>query len=79
MITCKDLTKVLMKIMLIKRKLLTINANVALNVILLYELSDESEIIKNIDNSKKYKTPDNVDNDEEDNKEKVNKVFYLFL
>ena len=40
----------------------------------IYELSDESEIIKIIDNSKKYKTPSNADKEEEI-EDKTNIIF----
>jgi hypothetical protein len=72
-ITCKNCEKCFDEEYIENSKNLTFKCGCGFECSFIYELSDESEIIKNIDNSKKYKTPDN-DNKEEI-KDKTNIIF----
>ena len=75
MITCKGCNKSVDEDYVDKTKTFNYKCKCGFECNFVYELSDESEIIKNIDNLKKYKTPDKVDNEEEDDKEKTNIIF----
>ena len=75
MITCKKCGKCSDEEYTDKSKNFNYKCDCGFECDFIYELSDESEIIKNIDNSKKYKTPDNFDKEEEEAKDKINIIF----
>ena len=74
MITCKNCGKCFEKEYVDSSNTLNIKCNCGFECDFIYELSDESEIIKIIDNSRKYKTPNNADKEEE-MEDKTNIIF----
>ena len=73
MISCKKCGKCFVEEYVDSSKTLNIKCTCGFECVFIYELSDESEIIKIIDNSKKYKTPSNAD--KEDIEDKTNIIF----